>query len=117
MKVLGGQDVCFQGKKVDAPPTFTIMNQNVCNRTFLMKDNEHVQSMVWSVPIFMSVCLMYTMRLGMSSGEEANVLMASENLTLANQVLLSLSRSFLAQKNRLIFTSVMQSGRGTLKYI
>lgn len=53
----------------------------------------------------------------MSSGEEANVLMASENLTLTNQVLLSLSRSFLAQKNRLIFTSVMQSGRGTLKYI
>lgn len=27
--VLGGQDVCFQSKKIDATPTFTIMNQNV----------------------------------------------------------------------------------------
>lgn len=65
----------------------------------------------------MSVCLRYTMRLGMSAGEEASVLMVSENLTLANQVLLSLSHSFLSPKNRLISTGVIQSGRGTLKDI
>lgn len=53
----------------------------------------------------------------MSAGEEASVLMVSENLTLANQVLLSLSHSFLSPKNRLISTGVIQSGRGTLKDI
>lgn len=70
--------------------------------------------MVWLAPTFMSVFLMDTMRLAMSfGGGELGVLMACENLPLSNQILLSLSHSFLSQKHRLIFTGVMQSRRGT----
>lgn len=74
MKGLGGHGVSSQVKGLDAPQALT-MDQNVCNTTSLMKANEQVvESVVRSMPVFMSVFLMYTVGLGMSSGEDAVVL-------------------------------------------